>query len=383
MDLVTGPGVQDTVAAGPSAAPFQRPGLLARAAPFAVIAVIAEASLALPPRTGSIPAITVSVVLLVASAAAMLAPWQRLPAWLPVVVPLIYTGSVLALILAAGPNSGVGLVLLIPLIWSVLFHRWGDSAVVALAVVTVEAIVSVVQDASGPVLARRVILGALVSAVIVISAHRLRDELSRSRDRAIELHGRLGQLTLAQDRDRIAASLHDQVISKLFATGLTMQRAAATGTAQTREQVERSIGELDEAIVLLRNAVFGLSERPPDENGLRQRVLDACGALVPGPEVGFAGRVDDALPAQVQDQVIALLHEALTLIATDGSITSVSLTAEPDGLAMRCTAPLPVPAAEDMTELHESAQRVGAALRIEPGPDCLTLSWRLVRTIGA
>jgi hypothetical protein len=48
----------------------------------------------------------VSVVLLLAVAAAVALPWPRLPAWLTVLVPLAYTGSVLALILATGTTSG-------------------------------------------------------------------------------------------------------------------------------------------------------------------------------------------------------------------------------------------------------------------------------------
>lgn len=97
--------------------PFQGPGLLARAVPFAVITVVAEASLAFPPGPTSGWAVAVSVSLLLALPPAFLLPWWRLPAWMTVLVPLAYTGSVLALILAAGATSGVGVVILIPLVW--------------------------------------------------------------------------------------------------------------------------------------------------------------------------------------------------------------------------------------------------------------------------
>jgi hypothetical protein len=59
--------------------PFRGPGLLARAGPFAAIAVLAEASLALPPGPVSTGAAVTSVVLLVAVAAAFLLPWPRVP----------------------------------------------------------------------------------------------------------------------------------------------------------------------------------------------------------------------------------------------------------------------------------------------------------------
>ena len=68
--------------------PFRGPGLLARVGPFAAIAVLAEASLALPPGPASTWAAAASVVLLAAVAAAFLLPWPRLLGWMPVLVPL-------------------------------------------------------------------------------------------------------------------------------------------------------------------------------------------------------------------------------------------------------------------------------------------------------
>ena len=76
------------------------------------MAVLAEVSLALPPGVQSWPAVIASIVLLLAVLASFALPWQRLPSWMTVLVPLAYTGSVLALILAASmyPSSpGAGL----------------------------------------------------------------------------------------------------------------------------------------------------------------------------------------------------------------------------------------------------------------------------------
>ena len=46
--------------------------------------------------------VTVSLVLLATTGLAFLLPWNRLPGWATVLVPLAYTGSALALTLAAG-----------------------------------------------------------------------------------------------------------------------------------------------------------------------------------------------------------------------------------------------------------------------------------------
>jgi hypothetical protein len=125
-------------------------------APFAAVALLAQVSLALPPGPQSGSAVIASIVLLLATAGAFLLPWSRLPAWMSVLVPLLYTGSVLALILAAGATSGVGAVILIPLIWTALFHRRWESACVVAAIVAVELVISLTPVAVGnDVIARR------------------------------------------------------------------------------------------------------------------------------------------------------------------------------------------------------------------------------------
>ena len=132
----------------PPGYPFRGPGLLVRVAPFAAIAVLAEASVALPPGPQSGVSVAVSLVLLLAVAAAFALPWPRLPAFLGVLVPLAYCGSVLALILAAGATSGIGLVILVPLIWTALYQRRWESACVVAAIAAVELIISLTPVAA-------------------------------------------------------------------------------------------------------------------------------------------------------------------------------------------------------------------------------------------
>jgi hypothetical protein len=166
--------------AGVGVSPFSGPGLLVRAGPFALVAVAAEASLALPPGTHQWAGVTVSLVLLAAVGLAFLLPWDRLPGWMSVLVPLAYTGSALALTLAAGTVSGVGIVLLIPLIWTALFHRPWESAcivaaIVAAEIVAAEIVVSVVQSAPDAVIVRRVLLWGALGALLAVATHGLRD----------------------------------------------------------------------------------------------------------------------------------------------------------------------------------------------------------------
>ena len=115
---------------GTSGRPLRRDGLLARIALFAALAVLAEASLALPPRACVPDAIASVLVLALIAALVVMLPWDRLPPWCEVAIPLLYVGSVYPLIVAAGGQyTGITLILLSPVIWTALYHhRWNRPA---------------------------------------------------------------------------------------------------------------------------------------------------------------------------------------------------------------------------------------------------------------
>jgi len=388
------PAADSELTAGASAAdgrpagyPFRGPGLLARAGPFAVVAVLAEASLALPPGPASTGAAVASVVLLAAVAAAFLLPWPRLPGWMPVLVPLAYTGSVLGLILAAGPTSGVGIVILVPLIWTALFGQLWESACVVAAIVAVEVVISLTPAAvPAVVIARRVILWAALGMVLSVSTHGLRDRIRRAREQAARLQDRLREVSLAKDRDRIAWDLQDKVIQRIFAAGLTLQSAAMRTTDQgLRRRIEESVDDLDDAVLVIRDTVYGLEHRR-EGRGLRAEILRLCQDLHAAPELSFTGPVDGALPPGARAGFVELLQDALALIGQHFAPTRIEITASRDS----CTAvvearPLAgaagITAPSEFPSLRDKATKAGIGIDIEPGPGSTRFAWHLpVRT---
>lgn len=361
--------------------PFGRPGLMTRVGPFALVAVVAEASLALPPGTRVGTAVIVSLVLLAAVALAFLLPWDRLPAWAPVLVPLACTGWALALTLAGGTVSGVGLVLLIPLIWSALFHRPWESACVVAAIVAAEIVVSVAQSAPDAVTIRRALLWAALGGLLAVAAHGLWDRIRRSQQATAQLEQRLGELRVVEDRDRLAAELQSSVIQRIFAAGLKLQGVLSLRPgADVRHRVESSVDDLDDAIRLLRQAIFGLESRLPGV-GLRQQVLRLCADLSPVPEITFAGPVDEALPTEASDQLLDMLRTALGLISPDSAQTSVDLRAD-DALTVVVTGTGPDwrPAGgdgcgRDLSPLRDRASQVGIAIDVGPAEGGTRLAW--------
>jgi signal transduction histidine kinase len=269
--------------------------------PFAVVAVLAEASLALTPGSTSDPAAIISAVLLAATAAAFALPWARLPGWAPVLVPMGYAGSVLALTIAAGPMSGVAIVALMPVVWTALFHRRWESACVLVATLVSVLIFSLVP-VTDPVaaVARRLVFWGALGFLISVAAQGLRRRIQRSQAESARLQERLHEVSLLQDRDRIAGDLQDRVIQRVFTASLSLQAALAmTSNPELARRIEGVTSQLDEAIRLVRQSIFGLRNRP-DGSDLRRAILELCRELAPSlgstPDVSFSGAIDAAHP---------------------------------------------------------------------------------------
>ena len=140
------------------------------------------------------------------------------------------------------------------------------------------------------------------------------------------------RLAVYQDRDRIARDLHDLVIQRLFATGMSLQGAARLAAlpddATTR--INRAVDELDETIKEIRQTIFALHE-PIEGPGstLRGRVMretaQAAGSLGFEPAVRFVGAIDSAVSEDSSEHLIAALREILTNAAKHARATTVEV----------------------------------------------------------
>ena len=113
------------------------------------------------------------------------------------------------------------------------------------------------------------------------------------------------QLDVLADRDRIARDLHDQVIQRLFATGLQLQAVLRRSPdADVRSGVGRAVEDLDATVREIRTAIFDLHATGPDEpTGLRRGLLDTAADAARGcaitPSVRLAGAIDTLVPREV------------------------------------------------------------------------------------
>ena len=144
------------------------------------------------------------------------------------------------------------------------------------------------------------------------------------------LHGLVRDRALTEDRDRIARDLHDSVIQRLFAIGLSLQ-----GTARLVERPEavmrigEAIDKLDDTIRQLRKAIFDI-ELTINKEGLHPKVLDLVHELRPVlgllPQVSFSGPVDTMVTGPLAEEVLAVLREALTNVGKHAHASQVVIT---------------------------------------------------------
>ncbi|MFD9818291.1 sensor histidine kinase [Streptomyces violascens] len=124
------------------------------------------------------------------------------------------------------------------------------------------------------------------------------------------------QVSLLEDRDRIARDLHDLAIQRLFATGMTLQSAQRfVEHPEAGERLARAVDDLDETIKIIRSTIFGLRAHEAKEPGagLRVRVVEgAVTALGFTPSLRMEGLLDTDVPRALADEVLAVLGEALT-----------------------------------------------------------------------
>lgn len=138
------------------------------------------------------------------------------------------------------------------------------------------------------------------------------------------------RMMILSDRQRIARDLHDQVIQRLFATGLRLQQIAQRmGPSPESERIDERIGELDETIEEIRSTIFGLRQDLVTEPGrLARELVELVGDLTD--VLGFPPRSTlaeplDAVPEDVAEDLVAAAREALTNVAKHAGATRVAL----------------------------------------------------------
>ena len=190
--------------------------------------------------------------------------------------------------------------------------------------------------------------------------------------------------TLLEDRDRIARDMHDHVIQRLYATGLSLRIASRQAEGPLRDKVVGALDSLDAAVKDIRHAIFEL-HHPLPEGGLGPElesiVETACEGFGFVPDVSFEALGN--IPFEYEADVVAVVREALSNIlrhaqATDAhvlvsAVDEVIVVVRDNGIGIPAEA-----ARSGLVNLRERAEaRGGSCFAVGLQPAGTELQWRV------
>jgi PAS domain S-box-containing protein len=196
------------------------------------------------------------------------------------------------------------------------------------------------------------------------------------------------QLLIGDERGRIARDLHDVVIQRLFASGLSVQSVMPlVRDERAAARLSEIVEELDTTIREIRTTIFTLAPPARSSSGLRSQVLDlvdeSSRSLGFEATVHFSGPLDTvAGPAELA-AVLAVIREALANVARHARARSAQVEVNAgEGLEVRVTddgvGMGDVQRASGLRNLRERAEELGGSIDVAPGTSSGTaLTWRI------
>src|SRR3954469_12142001 len=137
------------------------------------------------------------------------------------------------------------------------------------------------------------------------------------------------ELDILTDRDRIARDLHDHVIQRLFAVGLSLQGTIPRARSpEVQQRLTECVDNLQQVIQEIRTAIFDLHGGSAGSTRLRQRIDEAV-AQFSTPDlrttVQFVGPLS-VVGASLADHAEAVVREAVSNAVRHANATTLTVS---------------------------------------------------------
>jgi two-component system, NarL family, sensor histidine kinase DevS len=183
------------------------------------------------------------------------------------------------------------------------------------------------------------------------------------------------QVTVLQDRERIARDLHDLVIQRLYATGMSLQAAMPLiSRPEVADRVSRAVDALDDTIGDIRSAIFALQTRHDiKQASLREQVLqiidEMTGPVGFAPSLSLTGDLSERVPDDIAANMLVALRESLSNAARHAEASRIDvivdvgsdlvLVVRDNGVGLR-----DVTRRSGLANLAERAEHLGGTLKV-------------------
>jgi two-component system, NarL family, sensor histidine kinase DevS len=167
------------------------------------------------------------------------------------------------------------------------------------------------------------------------------------------------RLSLYQDRDRIARDLHDLVIQRLYATGMSLEGTMPMITRpEVASRISNAVEAMDDTIKDIRATIFALQAHEVSQPNLRGDIVGLVDEMTPllgfAPSLRLGAGLGGHVSPEAAEQALAALREALSNAARHARASRVDVTVDVDDEGV-----LAVQVADDGTGIGEQARRSG------------------------
>ena len=180
------------------------------------------------------------------------------------------------------------------------------------------------------------------------------------------------RVAMLEDRDRIARDMHDHVIQRLFATGLSLQSTSRLAEHPgVRIRLDEAVDNLDAAIRDIRQTIFELhhakTTRELSEE-ITELVRASTQTLGFAPDLTIEGPLDSLNP-ELEADLVAVVREGLANVVRHAEASKASVRITIDGMVRIEVADdgvgvSPVVVQSGLANLRERARSHGGSLHL-------------------
>jgi signal transduction histidine kinase len=144
------------------------------------------------------------------------------------------------------------------------------------------------------------------------------------------------RLSVYEDRDRIARDLHDLVIQRLYATGMSLEGTMPLVTRpEVADRIRNAVDAMDNTITDIRASIFALQARgSATESALRADILALVDEMTQllgfAPTLRLGGGLNTPIASPLAEQALAVMREALSNVVRHAAATKADVTADVD-----------------------------------------------------